>query len=582
MTYTQWFVFFIVVQLIHFLGTWKLYQKADRKSWEAAIPVYNAIVLFKIIKRPTWWTILLFIPIINLIVFGVIWVQTLRNFGKKSFFDAILGLITCGGYILYLQYTADLKYEENKDEKPISFLADLFGSLLFAVVVATFVHTYFIQPFIIPTSSLEKSLLVGDFLFVSKSNYGARVPTTAVAFPMVHDTLPLVKKKSYLNSPQIPYMRLWGYEKIKHSDIVCFNWPVDTVSRFRDNSGIRYDKPIDKKSNYVKRCVGLPGDKLEIKDGIVFIDNKELILPERAKPQYSYRAKLIKQEGIDYQNLFLDLNQYDKGGQISDSDLYFPALTDDNVIKLKKISGVIDVKKNIDTSNVNFNYDFKYNPNIKDGFLDVINRIKLSEKYRIVENGKNTLRIYYPPIELVNLLSKYKSVESYKEIYEIFPHSIYQKNWTRDNYGPIYVPQVGKTISLNLRSLSLYKRIITKYEGNKLNIVGNDIYINDKKVTNYTFKQNYYWMMGDNRHNSEDSRYWGFVPEDHIVGKPVFIWMSIENFTQGPKNWKVRWDRVFTTVSGDGQPQSYFRYFLAFLVVYFIGEYFWIKRKKKV
>ncbi len=516
MTYTQWFAFFIVVQLIHFLGTWKLYQKAGRKSWEAAIPVYNVIVLFKIIKRPTWWTILLFIPIINLIIFGVIWVQTLRSFGKKSFIDAILGLITCGGYILYLQYTADLKYEENKDEKPISFLADLFGSLLFAVVVATFAHTYSFQPFIIPTSSLEKSLRVGDFLFVSKLSYGPRVPTTAVAFPMVHDTIPLIKKKSYLNFPQIPYSRLWGYEKIKHSDIVCFNWPVDTVSKFRDNSGIRYDKPIDKKSNYVKRCVGLPGDKLEIKDGIVYIDNKELILPERAKPQYSYLIALDKKTPIDFISVFKNLDITDPAGFTNDNQdtLYVKALTQASANTFKQIPGVISMTRIIS---------------------------KTPEK-------------------------------------EVFPHD---NKWNQDNYGPISIPKKGQTVALNTANLALYKAIITDYEHHQLAVSGNEIKIDGQIASQYQFGQNYYWLMGDNRHNSEDSRYWGFVPEDHIVGKPVFIWMSIENFMQGPKHWKVRWDRVFTTVSGDGQPQSYFRYFLAFLVAYFVGEYFWIKRRKK-
>jgi len=208
MTLYQWFVFFLIVQVIHFLGTWKLYEAAGRKRWQAAIPVYNAIVLMKIIGRPTWWTLLLFIPIINLIMFPVIWVETLRSFGKRSSLDTFLGIATFGLYILYINYTRELNYVTNRNLNPENKTSDTISSLLFAIIVATFVHTYFLQPYTIPTSSLEKSLLVGDFLFVSKYNYGARVPMTTVALPMVHDSIPILHKKSYLNFPQLPYLRL--------------------------------------------------------------------------------------------------------------------------------------------------------------------------------------------------------------------------------------------------------------------------------------------------------------------------------------------------------------------------------------
>ena len=198
---------------------------------------------------------------------------------KKSFLDTVLVIGTLGFYIFYLNYTQTLTYEADRNLSPDHKAADTISSLLFAVIVATIVHTYFIQPYTIPTSSLEKSLLVGDFLFVSKMNYGARVPMTTVAMPMVHDTIPLTKRKSYLTWPQLPYLRLPGFQTINRTDIVVFNWPADTVYKFRDRSGLRVDKPIDKKSNYVKRCVGVPGDSLSIKDGLVYINGKELILP---------------------------------------------------------------------------------------------------------------------------------------------------------------------------------------------------------------------------------------------------------------------------------------------------------------
>jgi signal peptidase I len=515
MTLYLWFVFFLAVQVIHFLGTWKLYESAGRKRWEAAIPVYNAIVLMKIIGRPTWWTLLLFIPIINLIMFPVIWVETIRSFGKKTFLDTVLVIGTFGFYIFYLNYTQTLNYEADRHLSPDHKAADTISSLLFAVIVATIVHTYLIQPYTIPTSSLEKSLLVGDFLFVSKMNYGARVPMTTVAMPMVHDTIPMTKRKSYLTWPQLPYFRLPGIQTISRTDIVVFNWPADTVYKFRDRSGLRADKPIDKKSNYVKRCVGVPGDSLSIKDGLVYINGKELILPERAKPQFSYNVVLDGKTPIDFESLFKDMDITDGAGflnQQTRDTLFISALTASSAERFKNVPGITSVNRII-------------SKNVEDG---------------------------------------------------IFPHI---DKWNRDNFGPIYIPQKGKTVALNLESLPFYKTIITDYEKKDLKVNGNEIRIDGKVATTYTFDQNYYWMMGDNRHNSEDSRYWGYVPENHIVGKPIFIWMSIDGINGPKSNWKVRWDRVFTTVSGEGQPQSYFKYFLIGLVAFFVGEYFWKKRK---
>ena len=514
MTAYQWFVFFLIMQVVHFLGTWKLYESAGRKRWEAAIPVYNAIVLMKIIGRPTWWTVLLFIPIINLIMFPVIWVETLRSFGKKSSLDTFLGIVTFGFYIYYVNYTQKLNYIADRSLHPENKTGDTISSLLFAVIVATLVHTYFIQPYTIPTSSLEKSLLIGDFLFVSKMNYGARVPMTTVALPMVHDSIPLTKSKSYLSWPQLPYMRLPGIENINRTDIVVFNWPVDTVYRFFDTSKRRAYKPVDKKSNYVKRCVGIPGDSLSIKDGIVYINGKILQLPERAKPQFSYAVALDGKTSIDFEYLLKDLDITDDAGFKNDlrDTLFLKALTAAGAERLKNVPGVVSVTRQISKG---------------------------------TEGG-------------------------------IFPHI---NKWNRDNFGPIYIPQKGKTVSLTTETLPFYRMIISEYEKKDLKVNGSEIRIDGKVVNSYTFDQNYYWMMGDNRHNSEDSRYWGYVPEDHIVGKPIFIWLSIDPNGKGLN--KIRWDRVFTTVSGEGQPQSYFKLFLLGLAAFFVGEYFWKKRKAK-
>jgi signal peptidase I len=198
MTFTQWFIFFLVVQVIHFLGTWKLYVKAGRKAWEAAVPVYNGIVLMHIINRPKWWVILLFIPIVNLLMFPVIWIETIRTFGFYKKLDSLLVLLTLGLYTFYINYATDAKYNANRSIKPRSEFGEWVSSIAFAIIAATLVHTYFMQPFTIPTSSLEKSLLVGDYLFVSKFHYGARVPSTVIAAPMVHDSLPFTGAASYL------------------------------------------------------------------------------------------------------------------------------------------------------------------------------------------------------------------------------------------------------------------------------------------------------------------------------------------------------------------------------------------------
>ncbi len=259
MNFTEWFLFFLVIQLIHFAGTWKLYQRAGRKSWEAAIPVYNAIVLAGIIKRPKWWVILLFFPIVNQLMFPVFWIETARSFGFNQRKDTILVVLTLGLYLFYINYATDAPYKKDRDLKPRTSLGEWVSAIAFAIIAATMVHTYFMQPYVIPSSSLEKTLLVGDYLFVSKFHYGARAPMTTVAAPMIHDTIPLTKKKSYLfsdnyeeretsllNKLQLPYMRVPGFQKIKRNEIVVFNQPADTLLDMNDFRPDRnYYKPID-------------------------------------------------------------------------------------------------------------------------------------------------------------------------------------------------------------------------------------------------------------------------------------------------------------------------------------------------
>ncbi len=560
---TQWILFILIVQIIHFLGTWKLYVKAGRKAWEAAIPVYNAVVLMQIINRPKWWVVLLFIPIINLLMFPVIWVETIRSFGKNSLLDTWLVILTLGFYIYYVNYVLDLKYIEDRSTHPKTAMGEWVSSIVFAIVAATLVHTYFIQPYVIPTGSLEKTLLIGDFLFVSKFHYGARTPMTTVAAPMVHDTLPILKTKSYLNKPQLPYFRLPGFQKIKRNEIVVFSWPADTVRQFfKKETGVK--KPIDKKSNYVKRCVGTPGDSLSIKNGYVYINGEQTKLPDRAKPQYSY--VVYSQNGVS-SKLLLEMGATDFTRKYISAPL--------SQKQLDAIGEYIIGGNQVENGKIELYTKHSGIP------TDIIRNNTLSLKEETARQRFVTLTE-----EIANKLENNTAIDSVVMQIEpkgtpgqnIFPHhSDYP--WNVDNFGPIYIPEAGKTVPLNLQVLPFYKKIITEYEGNHLSVSGNQISINGKAVNSYTFKQNYYWMMGDNRHRSEDSRFWGYVPENHIVGKPVFIWMSIDGINDGIRNWKPRWDRFFTTVGGDGEPRSYFRYFLMVLAGWFVFDYFRKKRK---
>ena len=563
MTASEWIVFILAIQVVHFLGTFRLYQKAGRKSWEAIVPVYNAIVLMQIIRRPKWWVILLFVPIINLMMFPVIWVETLRSFGRNRSIDTILGILTFGLYIFIPNFDSKTTYDKDRDLNSKTWFGEWISALLFAIIAATLVHSYFIQPYIIPTGSLEKTLLIGDFLFVSKFHYGARTPTSAVSFPMVHDTIPIIKKRSYLKKPQLPYFRLPGFQDVKRNDIVVFSWPADTVRKFFvREKGVQ--KPIDKKSNYVKRCVGIPGDSLEIINGFVHINGEKSILPDRAKTQYTHYGynskgvssrKLLNAGYKDFtrkyrienitQERYNALQPYILG-RLSDDINNFIVITPSVGIPPKILGELrLSAKELLDAK--------------KDLTLTI------AEAKEILNTGIVD--------SIVQKVTRTKRANT-----NFFPNAI-PYNWNEDNFGPILIPKAGMTVEINETTLPLYKKIIREYEKNELTKEGASIFINGKETTSYTFQQDYYWMMGDNRHRSEDSRYWGYVPEDHVVGKPVLVWFSIEGINDGIKNWRIRWDRIMTTVGGSGEPISFFPYVLAI----FLGWQGWVyfRNRKK-
>ena len=563
MTLSQWALFVLLCQLLMFVKLWKLYKKAGYAPFLAAVPIYNSVILLRIIRRPAWWVILLYFPIINLLMLPVVWVETARKFGKDSLTDTFLAWATLGLYGFYINYASDVTYNPEQPTVPKTKFGQFIGSTVYAVVIATVVHAYFMQPYIIPTGSLEKSLLVGDFLLVSKFHYGARTPQTVVSFPMVHDTIPLLKTRSYLKKPQLPYMRLPGLQQIKRNDIVVFSWPADTVRQFfKKEAGVV--KPVDKKSNYVKRCVAIPGDTLTIEDGIIYINGKESIMPDRAKPIFGHKAYNAK--GISARKL-INAGYDDLTRKFLITNISQPILD--------ALRPHLLMIANPDPSNYQVLTGSKGLP------LNIVQQYRIQAK-ELLETQKSLFLTLKEAEELPNVVTldslkrNINTKRTYNDSY--FPNNV-RYNWNEDQFGPLVMPKKGATVQLNSKNVALYKKIISDYELNNLELSGDDIKINGFTADTYTFKQDYYWMMGDNRHRSEDSRFWGFVPEDHIVGKPVFIWMSIDGFMDGLRNWKIRWERVFTTVGGSGKPVSYRWYFAAFIAIWQVIA--WYRRRSK-
>ena len=402
-------------------------------------------------------------------------------------------------------------------------------AIVFALVAVYFVNLYFFQNYVIPSSSLEKSLLVGDYLFVSKMSYGARVPQTPLHMPLTQHTMPIFNCKSYLEWVKWDYKRVDGLGKVQLNDIVVFNFPAgDSVatalqaediyrlsyqagkelSKPIDMSGLSQEdqrlvfdyyyqvgrkyindnpqsfgeivvRPVDRRENYVKRCVGLPGQTLQIKNRVIYVDGKANKEPDNVQYRYYVHTKGMLPDDLCHE---LGISKEDLAGYYTDESVYNMPLT-------AKAKEALLARKDIVTAIEN-------TPDDDAGGLYPLNKLT---------------------------------------------------GWTVDNYGPIWIPKKGETIELSLDNLPLYERPIHAYEGNALEVKDGKIFINGEETTKYTFKMDYYWMMGDNRHNSADSRFWGFVPEDHVVGKPIFIWLSLDQ-DRGWFDGKIRWSRLFKFV----------------------------------
>ncbi len=361
------------------------------------------------------------------------------------------------------------KVDPNKPPK--SKIREWGDALLFAVIAATLIRTFLVEAYTIPTSSMEKSLLIGDFLFVSKISYGARIPMTPIAFPFAHHTMPITGTKAYSEIVHWNYHRLPGLGHVQRNDVVVFNYPLEYKEPF--------SRPVDKRENYIKRCVGIPGDSLEVINSLLYVNNKLAYQAPNGQMEY-----IVTTNGTDINPEIINDMGVTEGGLMGTA-IYQFLMTQENAKKVQALSNVKTVTANI--------------------------------------RAKGTVA----------------------EV--LFPYDAIHFPWNIDNYGKIYIPKKGATVKLDSISIALYRTIIEVYEGNKLEEKNGQFIINGTPANSYTFKMDYYWMMGDNRHNSADSRFWGFVPEDHIVGKAWMIWLSYDS-NAGNIFSKIRWSRIFSII----------------------------------
>jgi len=494
---------FIIGVIGWHVGMYGMFKKAGITPWKALIPFYNTWFIVEKCKIRKYWFWLQFIPVAG--QFITIWITIIfvMHFKKVTVPDHAATVFLPFLYFPYLGFSAKEKWHGGDIlkhyHKPAS--REWIDAGVFAIVAATLIRTFVFEAYVIPTGSMEKTLLINDFLFVNKMSYGPRIPQTPVSFPFVHNTMPFSQTTpSYIKAIQLPYKRLPAFTEVKRNDVVVFNFPAgDTIindlehgskvtyydelrTKYRGNrEALMAENPIlihpmDKTDNYIKRCTAVGGDLVQVKNGSLFINNQPAFVPPGSQTEYiietngtPFSEDFLKEElGIDIENP-LDQIRPDKPG------IFVLNMTVEEAAKVKK------------------------QPNVK-------------------------------------------SMAPYSENFvgQTFPNDEVNYPWTVDNYGPIKIPKKGDVLPVNAQTVALYRRLIITYEHNTMDEVNGKYIINGKEATTYTTKYNYYWMMGDNRHRSQDSRYWGFVPETHIVGKASLIWFS---WDKGP-----RWKRLFNSI----------------------------------
>lgn len=515
-------IFLIVFYILLCITLKPLFAAAGYPGIDAYIPVKNFISWCKIIGRKPSYALWLLFPIVNIFIFCGMAVDMVLSFGRNSFKDSALAVIFAPLEFFLIsnagdtykgpavtrerQYNNELKSAyarkdtfavkklEANDPFKKSKIREWTESIVFAVFAAAFIRMFLIEAYVIPTSSMESSLRVGDYLFVSKAHYGIRMPMTIAMVPLIHNRLPIINRESYLKKPSLGYYRLPALTDIKRFDPVVFNYPEGdsvyvTPGRTYSLYDVRRDsrlaqgyplttRPLDKMDHYIKRCIGLPGDTIKIVNKVVFVDGKKIAEPSgmlvncRVTPSQPVSLETLAEMGVN-------LNE-------CNPEVGFYSLNKEQMTYIKQQVPSADIQ-----------------------------------------------------VLYANPSSQYASA--------LFPHSPAQfPDWTTDNYGPVWIPKKGATIRLTPDNILFYRRIISVYEHNDLKEQGGKFYINGTLTDQYTFKQDYYWMMGDNRDNSEDSRFWGFVPEENIVGKPLFIFFSKYTNQFGST---IRWDRIFTSAN---------------------------------
>jgi signal peptidase I len=509
MTYYQIMIIAFISLMLVLLpapGMYGMFRKAGLPGWKALIPFYNTNVILDLAKRPRHWFFWQFIPVVGWFITLGIYIEFVKPYGKFKLYQHALTVVASPLYFAYIGFNKKdkflgvntvLKYRKSATREWID-------AGIFAVVAATLIRLFIFEAYTIPTGSMEKTLLINDFLFVSKWTYGPRVPNTPLSVPFVHHTLPGLDTKSYSEILTLPYIR-WFESPVKRNDVVVFNFPAgDTViNKDEFQSAIPYYdviralgkgnpdegrrivmddpdtyplivRPVDKKENYIKRCVAIAGDRLVIKDGLVSVNGQPPFLPPASETYY-----------------YVETN----GQQL-----------DDEVMK---------EEYNVSTDNP-----------------DEFGNAGQANTYRMLLTNLAKEKM------LKNGLAK-KITPELNTQRDVYPYDTLH-NWTEDNFGPIWIPKKGETLVLTKDNYAIYERAIRVYEHNKLETRNGQFFINDHQTNQYVFKMNYYWMMGDNRHGSQDSRFWGFVPEDHIVGSASLIWMSWDH--------GVRWKRLFSKI----------------------------------
>ncbi len=504
---------FIIAFMLWHIGLYGMFKKAGITSWKALIPLYNTWCMVEKMQLKKIWFFLQLIPVAGQFITIWICIKFVEHFGRFGILHHAATVFIPFIYFPYLGFSDNERYAGipvvNNYKK--GAIREWIDAAAFAIVAATLIRTFVFEAYTIPTPSMEKTLLVNDFLFVSKFSYGPRIPNTPIAMPFVHHTIPGLNTKSYVEWIHIPYIR-WFASPVQRNDVVVFNFPVnDTLINDEENFGSRVtyyqeiqrrmlmerisedearrrvqdqygdmiiSRPVDKRENFIKRCTAIAGDTLQIKNRVLYINNIAQPFPPFHEFKYTVTTTgpldPDQLNSIGIQDNYENMNK-NQVSQISNTQ-YEISMTDGEIASLKMIPAVKDIQ----------------------------------------------------PV-----------IHSSEESVILFPY-VAENNWSEDNYGPMWIPKKGATIQLTQDNVIRYKRCIAVYEQNKFEEKSGQYFINDKPATTYTFKMNYYWLMGDNRHNSLDSRFWGFVPEDHVVGKASLIWFSYDN---GP-----RWSRIFQPI----------------------------------